>query len=106
MLDELVSMADDRSQNRCVVRLRTSSWADQNGITTTKKLTFLKRQCRGFNILKEDASDISAQEVIDRITNLDTCSDGVYEVVTCDEGRDWETGYIDEYNYKLILFVE
>jgi hypothetical protein len=26
----------------------------------------------------------------------------VYGVVICDESRDWETGYVDDYNYRLV----
>ena len=34
--------------------------------------------------------------------NLDECEDGVYGVVTCNEIRNWETGYIEEYDYMLV----
>ena len=41
-------------------------------------------------------------QVIEDIINLDECSDGVYEVATCNEQYDLETGYIDSYDYKLV----
>ncbi len=88
--------------NRCVVRLRTTMWADKNGLHTKKSLTFLRRKSKGFNVLEEDASAAGVEEILPRILNMDECEDGVYEVVTCNESRDYETGYIDDYDYWLV----
>lgn len=95
------------SINRTVVRLKTTAWVDCNGNLNYKKcISILHRKSFGFNALFEDIHDIGAIEVIERIINLDICSDGVYEVVTCNEHRDWETGYIDDYDFKLVEFTE
>lgn len=40
------------------------------------------------------------------ITNLDKCKDGIYKIQICNPRTDWETGYIDEYDYKLVPFKE
>lgn len=92
----------DVNVSRCVVRVKTTTWADNRGLHTKKSLTFLRRQCKGFNILAEDASAIGAEEVLPRILNLDEVEDGIYEVVVCNESRDFETGYVDDYDYKLV----
>ena len=89
--------------NKCVVRLRTTMWTDNNGINLKKSLTFLRRQCEGFNIIEEDARNAGVEEIFPRITNLDECEDGIYEVITCNEKHDYETGYIDDYDYKLVI---
>lgn len=86
----------------CVVRLTTTAWKDSRGVHLKKSLNFLKRKCKGFNILDEDCSMVGAEEVIPRITNIDTVDDGIYRVVTCNESRDWESGCVDGYDYKLI----
>lgn len=88
-------------KNRCVVRLRTTTWRDKNGLHLKKSLTFLRRQCVGFNILEEDAGSVGAEEVLPKIENLSECNDGIYEAVVCNERRDWETGYVDDYDYRL-----
>ena len=64
----------------------------------------LKRLSQGYDILDEDSCNIGVEEVFPRITNVDNCEDGIYEVITCDENRDWETNYIEDYNYNLIPF--
>lgn len=96
----------ENSEHRCVVRLKTAFWKSERGINEQKSLSFLKRKSFGFNILDEDCSNIGASEVMQRIVNIVDCADGVYEVVTCDETREWESGVIYDYNYKLIPFQE
>ena len=68
-------------ESQCVVRLRTTAWRDKNGLHLKKSLTFLRRQCIGFNILEEDAGAIGAEEVLPKIENLDECKDGIYMAV-------------------------
>lgn len=84
------------------VRLRTSCWGDCDGLHMKKSLTYLKRKCVGFNVVEEDVSSIGADEVFSRIVDLGKLTDGVYKVVTCNEHRDWETGTIEDYDYKLL----
>lgn len=91
-------------QPKCVViaRLSTSCWHNDKGIFLTKKLTFLKRRCAGHNFVEEDAKMVGADETIARIINFHESKDGIYKLVTCNERRDWETGVIDDYDFKLI----
>ena len=37
-----------------------------------------------------------------RILNLGEVEDGIYEVVVCNESHDYETGYVDDYDYRLV----
>jgi hypothetical protein len=92
----------DVNVSRCTVRVKTTAWADKRGLHTKKSLTFLRRQCEGFNILAEDANAIGAEEVLPRIVNLGEVEDGIYEVVACNESHDYETGYVDDYDYRLV----
>ena len=101
-LDELI--ADDLGFQRTVVRLVTSAWHTNRGIFTQRALLFLKRDSIGFNILEEDCANIGAPEVTQNIL-FENHPDGLYEVVTCNESRDWESGYIEEYDYQLIPYV-
>ena len=91
---------------KCVVRLSTSVWSDNRGIHSKRSILYLKKKCVGFNIVKEDVSNIGADFVLKNITNIDECVDGIYQVITCDEQRDFETGYVEDYNYYLIPYEE
>lgn len=91
-----------KEQNRCVVRLRTTAWGDGRALHIKRSLTYLRRQCVGYNGLQEDASAVGAEQAVALITNLDQCPDGVYEVMMCDVRRDWETGHIDGWGYRLV----
>lgn len=92
----------DVNVNRCTVRVKTTVWADKRGLHTKKSLMFLRRRCRGFNMLTEDTSAIGAEEVLPRILNLGEVKDGIYEVMVCNESHDYETGYVDDYDYRLV----
>jgi len=48
---------------------------------------------------------IGPSEVTAAIVNLEECADGVYQVVICNESRDWESGIIDAYDYRLVPYV-
>lgn len=93
-------------QNRCVIRLRTSTWLNDKGLHFKRDLIFLRRKCTGLNVLEEDADASASDEVFHRITNLTECEDGIYEVRTCNEHKDWETGYIDDYDFNLFPLNE
>ena len=102
LTDLLCASGNKKDDDVCVVRLTTNAWRDSRGVHLKKSLNFLKRQCKGFNLLDEDCSMIGAEEVIPRIVNIGSVTDGIYRVVTCNESRDWESGYIDDYEYKLV----
>lgn len=88
-----------------VVRLRTSTWSDRKGVHIRRSLTYLRKLCRGFNVLEEDVSNLGAEDAVGQITNLEECPDGIYEVRVCNQSTDWETGYVDGYDLKLIPFL-
>lgn len=88
------------NDSTCVVRLSTSAWHDRRGLHIKRSLTVLRRQSGDSPILLRDADDIGATEVAERIVSLDMM-DGVYRVVPCNEHRDWETGCIEDYDYRL-----
>ena len=96
----------DEAVSKCVVRVKTTVWSDKRGLHTKRSLTFLRRRCEGVNILEEDVGAIGAEEVTSRIPNLWEVKDGVYTLVTCNDRRDYETGYIEDYDYKLVSCLE
>lgn len=100
-LTDLLGGAAATPKPRVVVRIRTTAWNDHCGMYTKKSLSFARRQCEGHNYVEEDLSCIGAEETLQRITNLDACQDGLYEVAICNESTDWETGYVDDYEYEL-----
>lgn len=106
MTDLLLNEDSPKRINRTVVRLSTSMWFDDNGLYFRQTLRFLKRKSAGQNNLFEDCFATGAEEVLPRITNLHNCPDGVYEVIACNFGRDWESGYIEEWDYELVPYSE
>ena len=90
--------------NRCVIRLTTSAWADKRGLHLQRNIRYMRKLCIGYNVLSENVDTVDAMYVIKRIVNLDKCSDGIYEVMTCNQSTDFETGYVDGYDFRLVPF--
>lgn len=102
-IDLTAVLAVEPKQMRCMVRLRTTMWDDKNGVHIKKSLTFLRRQCEGFNVIEEDVDASGVELVFKRITNLNECADGVYEVMMCNVSHDYESGHVDDYDYMLVV---
>ena len=101
-----VPTSEEPEHSRGIVRVRTVKWGDtRRGIFQAKQITWLKRLSSGYQCMREDVANIGADEVLDRITNLNECRDGIYEAVICNQSTDWETGYVDDYDYKLIPVI-
>ena len=104
ILDFTAGTNKKHQENICIARVITSVWHDSRGVYIKKSLNFLKRKSVGFNVIDEDCSNIGVDEVVHRIINFNDVPDGIYRVITCDESRDWETGAIEDWNYKLIEY--
>lgn len=100
------SQIEEVVPSRCIIKLTTSYWSDSRGVHVRRDLNYLRRKCSGWNILEEDVSAIGADDVVPLIVNLDSCEDGIYEVFACNESYDWESGYSDYYEYKLIPYTD
>ena len=91
-----------RQETVLMVRVKTSHWQDNAGLHVKKSIVFLKRKSTGHNFLEEDVTCVGADGVVQRITNLHSSPDGIYRVELCNERRDWESGAIEEYDYRLV----
>lgn len=100
-----LSIEAKKSESREVVRLSTSRWSDKRGIHSRRSLLFMRRKSAGYQLLEEDARMLGEDEVVSNIINLDECGDGLYIVTTCNEHTDWESGILEDYDYKLIPFT-
>ena len=90
--------------HRCVVRLKRSAYYTRTGVYFTESLIYLRRKCSGYNILEEEAQGVGAMDALP--INMTEMEEGIYEVVSCNETRDWESGVIDGYELKLIPYEE
>lgn len=93
-----------KKKNQVVVRINTTYWYDKNGAYFKKSLKILKRKSFGYNYLLEECRMAGSYDCISRIAGIDSLPDGVYEVVVCDVSRDYETGYVEDWDLKLVPF--
>lgn len=87
-----------------VLRVKTTYWKTKRGIHTRRDITTLKKLSSGYQILEEDSDSFGVDEVMQKIVNLHEVEDGLYEVTLVNKGYDWETGYLDDYDYELIPY--
>lgn len=99
-LDDLLSQSIDKPS--VAVRLSTSYWKDRKGIHMCKSLTWMRRMSSGNNYVEDDASMGGVDAVFKMLTNLDECKDGIYRIDTVNVSRDFESGHVDSWDYKLI----
>lgn len=89
-------------EDKIVVRLSTTYWHDIHGAYLKKSLRVLRRKSFGYNHLLEDCSAVGACDALNRIIGIDSLPDGIYEVVICNESRDYETGDLCDWDLKLV----
>lgn len=67
----------------------------------------LKRKSTGYyQFFMEDCSD-NVEYAIQRIENLNSCEDGIYEIIVINEQWHWEyPGELLEYDYRLVPYEE
>jgi len=105
-MSALVMTPTTAEVSRCVVRLTTCTWADSRGVHIRTSLTFLRRKSFGFNMLQEEIAATGAEHACASIINLSECADGVYELISTNERRDWESGHIDAYDMVLVPWAQ
>lgn len=99
-----LKLSEPIAEPEVVVRLVRSYWKDKSGLHMKTSLKYLKRKCKGFNFIEDDAYQVGAEDVVHVITNLETSPDGIYRLITCNECRDWESGYIESWDYELVPY--
>lgn len=67
-------------------------------------MSLLKRLSGEDPYLLHDLDAVGEELVIKSINNLDEVEDGIYSIITTDVKTDWETGYVDDYKYKLVPY--
>ena len=95
----------DHQAHRVVVRVSTSYWSSSRGIHQRRDIVFLRRQCRDHNQVEEEINQSGSDDVWKKMENIDTCKDGLYEICMTNILRDHETGYVEDWSYKLVPFV-
>lgn len=53
-----------------------------------------------------DVDAMGAMEVLSRVVNLNECADGLYVIDMTNVSRDFESGEIGDYDYRLTPYVE
>ena len=90
-------------ESKTIVRLTNSWYQSSNGAYVKKtEIRPLRKQCTGFQPLSEEVDCVGVSEAICKIVNLDSCIDGVYELIVRYE-RNWDYyGCVDDVEFILV----
>jgi hypothetical protein len=102
---ELLAMnsKDDLEDNeRYIIRIKTSSWMDKNGLHCKKSIRRMERLSIGFEFLSEDCRNGGCLETFESIRDIFHVPDGLYELVVMG-GTSYE-GHFEIDGYRLIPY--
>ncbi len=108
ILEDIDETSTGAKPSVAVVSVKTSYYSTKRGFATTKRIDFLKRKSDRECVysIKEDASFCGTDAVIGRIINLNDVKDGIYRMIFINEHRDWDSGHIEDWDYKLVPHEE
>lgn len=103
-IDELMTISNlESKKNKTIVRISRNYFRNRKGeFVKQTKISPLKRKCTGQQLIEYDYDNVDCEYIIDRIINLEELKDGIYELIPINLGTDFETGYIQDYDYKLV----
>lgn len=95
----------ERDYPKCVVRVQTEAFKRGDTYFYGKSVRVLKK-LTGYDLIHEEVGNIGIQEALENILNLGEVQNGVYELVIGHRSYDIETGYLDDWDFRLIPYVE
>lgn len=89
-----------RNKMKIIVKIETSIFWHKGyaSFSKQKKVTLLKRKSTG---KLTDIMDDLELDVM-HMPDFDKLEDGIYELKICNESRDIESGYIDDWDYEFV----
>ena len=90
---------------QCVVRVQTEAYKRGDTYFYGKSLRVLQKQST-FDLLKEECDSVGTTDGLENILNLHKVENGVYWLVAVNISKDIESGYIDDWDLKLIPYTE
>lgn len=90
---------------KCVVRVQTEAYKKGDTYFYGKSIRVLKRKTE-FDFIAEEVNNIDIIDALENIINLNDVTNGLYEVVIASQSYDIESGYLDDWSFKLIAYVD
>lgn len=92
-----------KSPEQCVVRVGTMAFKRGETYHYGRTIRVLK-SLTTYDLLEGEEQAVGTWDALNSIVNIDKVEDGLYSVILCNIGRDWESGHIDECDFKLVPY--
>lgn len=99
------SMCKQEDKLKCVVRVQTESYKRGNTYFYGKSLRVIKGKTT-YDLIHEEAQAIGLQDALENILNLNELENGLYEFVIANRCYDVESGYLDDWDWRLVPYKE
>ena len=100
---EFKSSSSSTEKVKCVVRVQTEAYKKGDTYFYGKSIRVLKRKTT-YDFVKDEVDNIGIIDGLENIINLSGVHNGVYEVVVAHESYDFESGYLDDWSFKLVPY--
>lgn len=87
-----------------IVSVRTSVYKTKRGLSVRRDVSVMRKFSGPRSLLFDDMSAGDASDTAERILNLHEVGDGLFRLVPVNVKLDWESGCIDNYDFKLEKF--
>lgn len=100
-----MSWFSGKDGNRCVVKVQSEAYKRGDTYFYGKSIRVLQK-LTSYDLLKDECDNIGIYDGLENIINLQNVEDGRYYLEAVNISRDCETGYIDDWDFKLIPFQD
>lgn len=90
-------------QEVCIVKLGTEAYKRGGVYFHGRTIRVLRKQTT-YDLLADEVDNIGLYDAIESIINLNDVEDGVYQLMHANIGTDWETGWVESWDLKLVPY--
>lgn len=93
------------SESKCIVKVQTEAYKRGDTYFYGKSIRVLQKLTT-YDVLRDECDNVGICDGLENILNLNSVKDGKYYLQPINISKDIETGYIDDWDFKLIPFDE
>lgn len=103
--EEIEKNLREENPREDIVRVITNTYINSRGELviqkTIRQMRSLSKAPNGYLAFEGELSEVGTDAIGTSLVGVEDLLDGLYRMVVAFEGRDWETGYVEEVEYKF-----
>ena len=103
--EQIEENIQNENQREDIVKVRTDTYINNKGELviqkTIRQMRSLSKSPNGYLAFEEELSMCGTDAIGTSLIGVEDLDDGLYRMIVACKGRDWETGYVDEVEFKF-----